>query len=58
MKPWYKSRTIWINLMGGLAMLFNGPLAHLMPMEYTAFGLAAVNVALRLITTQGVTLAP
>lgn len=56
MKPFYRSKTIWINALGALALLLHGPLGSAIPAEYVAVGLAVVNLALRIVTTQAVTL--
>lgn len=56
MKPFYHSKTIWINALGALALLLHGPLGSAIPAEYVAVGLAVVNLALRIVTTQAVTL--
>ncbi len=61
MKPWYKSRTLWFNVvMAGLAALEAG--AHLVqayvPGNVYGWGLLALavgNAGLRIITTQGLT---
>lgn len=58
-KPWWKSKTLWVNIVvGGLASLelSMGLLQPLLPEGWyvaVAVGLPIVNVALRLVTTQG-----
>jgi hypothetical protein len=61
-KPWWCSRTLWIN---GLTLALAAAEAHfgllqgLLPgtvYQWIAFALPVVNAALRFITTQGVKL--
>lgn len=62
MKPWYTSKTIWINvIVAVLATLetFTGLLKPYLPEHWyvaVAVGLPILNVALRVITTQGVSI--
>jgi uncharacterized membrane protein HdeD (DUF308 family) len=61
MKPWYKSKTIWFNLSAGVVGVVAASVQAFAPfMSATHLGLfslvvAAANVALRVITTEGVT---
>jgi|GEM_PF-2802928 len=50
MKPWYKSKTLWTNALGVAAMLLQSEVGYLLPLEYQAVGLAAVNMLLRTTT--------
>lgn len=51
MKPFWKSKTIWTNLlMGALA------LADVLPPEWAAVLTAVANLGLRFVTKEGVTL--
>ena len=58
-KPWYASKTIWANIVAfaaTLAVIFGVDLG-LTPetqAEIVAAVLAAVNIVLRLVTTQGI----
>ena len=62
MKPWYTSKTIWFNIIVAvLATLetFTGLLQPYMPAHWyvaVAVGLPIVNVILRVITTQAISL--
>ncbi len=59
MKPWYKSKTLWINIVVAvLASLeaTTGLLQPYLPQHWyvaVAVGLPVANVVLRIITTQG-----
>jgi hypothetical protein len=59
MKPWYKSKTLWVNiLVAVLATLeaSTGLLQPYLPDHWyvaVAVGLPIINVVLRIITTQG-----
>ena len=61
-KPWFTSRTIWVNLallVLATAELKIGLLQGLLPVNFyslLAFALPVINGALRLITTSAVTL--
>lgn len=55
MKPWWQSKTIWANVLGGALLLLNGPLGHVVPPQYLALVLAVINIGLRVVTTQAVT---
>jgi hypothetical protein len=56
MKPFYRSKTVWVNVIGAGAMLLHGPLGSVLPTEYAAVAIALLNLALRFTTTQAVTL--
>ncbi len=59
MKPWYKSKTLWVNIVVAvLASLeaTTGLLQPYLPQHWyvaVAVGLPVANVVLRIITTQG-----
>lgn len=61
MKPWWQSKTLWVNsVAAGLAALEagTGMLQPFMPANFyamVAVGLPVVNAVLRVITTQGLT---
>lgn len=61
MKPWYTSKTLWVNLIVGvLASLeaTTGLLRPYLPEHWyvaVAVGLPVINVMLRVVTTQGLT---
>jgi len=55
-KLWFTSKTLLFNLAAIAAMAVQvGLLGNVVPLEYQATALAVANVALRFITTQGVT---
>lgn len=61
-KPWWKSRTLWLNAAAGALVALEantGLLQPLLPVNlYTALavGLPVLNAALRILTSQGVSL--
>ena len=62
MKPWYTSKTLWVNV--GVVLLTAAEtqlrvIQPLLPVDFyamVAFGLPLLNAALRVITTQGLSL--
>lgn len=62
MKPWYTSKTLWVNaLVAALAALEagTGVLQPFLPANFyamVAVGLPVVNAVLRIVTTQGLAL--
>lgn len=61
MKPWYKSKTIWINVFVAVLAAFEAVTGLLQPIvsaniyAIIAVGLPIINAALRIITTQALT---
>jgi hypothetical protein len=61
MKPWYQSKTLWVNVVvAALAALEAGTglLQPYLPANFyvlVAVGLPVVNAVLRIVTTQGLT---
>jgi len=61
-KPWYKSKTIWLNVVGsavffteGLSTVLTGMGPLLGPaLPWVVFGLAILNLMLRTITDVGI----
>lgn len=56
-KPWYKSKTIWVNAAVGVAMAVDYMLpgiAPLLPPEVYSGILAGVNIILRVFTEKGI----
>lgn len=59
MKPWWKSKTLWVNIIVAvLASLeaTTGLLQPYLPQHWyvvVAVGLPVINVVLRIVTTQG-----
>lgn len=59
MKPWYQSRTIWVNVLSliiALAALFAGDTLGLPPdvVKYATIVLAVANVVLRTVTSEAI----
>lgn len=57
MKPWYESKTIWVNVLSVLVVLVTSIMAWPDMQQYGAqftTMLAVVNVILRLITSEGI----
>lgn len=56
MKPIWKSKTFWFNLLAAGAAIAQGqPLHEVVPPELLAAVVAGINIALRLITEEPVT---
>ena len=61
MKPWYQSKTIWINVFVAVLAAFEAVTGLLQPIVSANFyaviavGLPIINAALRIITTQALT---
>ena len=55
-KKFYESKTFWVNLIGGIAMILQGVTGHaVVSMETQASILAGINIVLRFITKGAVT---
>lgn len=60
MKPWYKSKTLWVNIIVAVLATLEastGLLQPYLPNHWyvaVAVGLPVINVVLRIITTQGI----
>jgi hypothetical protein len=57
MKRWYKSKTLWVNILTLVAMVLAtvGAWTEMQDMApQIAYALAIVNVLLRFVTTEGV----
>ena len=46
------SKTLWLNLLGSVALLLQGEVGYLLPPQYQAIGLLVANLGLRLITRE------
>lgn len=61
-KPWWQSKTLWVNALAGALVALEAGTGLLQPLfsaniyAVVAVGLPAINAALRVITKQGVTL--
>lgn len=57
-KKWYKSKTIWVNIIAGVLMAISNTLPafeHIFTPEVYTFVLAVINIGLRIVTTTGLT---
>jgi hypothetical protein len=63
-KPWYKSKTVWVNVATVVAAMLTGieqylsvlaPVIDPMVMPWLLVGVGVVNIVLRAITTEGIT---
>lgn len=52
-KPWWKSKTIWFNVLSAVVMLGGGQLGIHVPPAVAVPMVTIGNVALRAITNQG-----
>ena len=53
-KPWFKSKTMWVNLIAGVAMMVQASVGEdVFDVKAQAGILALVNGVLRLVTNQG-----
>lgn len=50
MKPFWRSRTLWLNVIGGAVLLAQGHFGQVFDPDVAACVLAAANVALRFVT--------
>ena len=53
-KGWWRSKTLWVNLVAGLALLAQSQMGFVIDGEVQAAILAFVNLLLRLITKEPV----
>jgi hypothetical protein len=54
-KKWYTSKTIWANVMAVIASAVVAKTGYVIPAEYQAMMLTAMNVFLRKITKSEIT---
>ena len=55
-KQWYKSKTLWGNLLMGLGSVFSGPMfGHVFAPEEVGAIMGIGNIVLRLTTDKGLT---
>lgn len=54
-KPWYASKTLWMNTLAVAAAAFDpaGILGHVLAPDEVATGLGIANILLRLVTNKG-----
>lgn len=50
-KKWYHSRQLWVNFIGAAAVFAQSQFGFVMPAEYQAYLLLAINAILRLDTS-------
>ena len=58
MKPWFYSKTIWVNLLALAATGLIGQSDVYVNPQIMVVGLALLNLGLRLLTTEAVALRP
>jgi len=51
-KKWYRSKTIWVNLIAIGAMVIQMQTGYILDPEYYPYVLAGINMILRVITKQ------
>lgn len=56
MKPFWKSRTFWLNALAGVGLLAQGQFGDVLDPETAALVLAGANLALRFLTREPVSL--
>jgi uncharacterized membrane protein len=57
MKPWYESKTVWVNVLSLIVLIIMQVMQWPEAADYTrqlAMALSIVNVLLRFITTDGI----
>lgn len=52
MKPFWKSKTLWVNVIATIALGYQTATGFVIAPEYQAYALAVVNFLLRVITKQ------
>lgn len=52
-KPWWKSKTVWFNVLSAVVLLGGGQLGIHIPPNVAVPMVTAGNVGLRLLTNQG-----
>lgn len=52
MKPFWQSKTLWLNVIGGAVLLAQGQFGQVLDPDVAALVLAAANVALRFVTRE------
>ena len=52
-KRWYTSKTLWLNLLAIVALVAQTEFGYVLDVEAQAVILAVINLALRIITKQG-----
>ena len=52
-KPWYYSKTLWVNLIAMIALLIQAVIGFTISPEEQAAFIVIINLILRAVTTQG-----
>ncbi len=55
-KPWYASKTMWVNILAGLAMVVQSSTGFIVNPEAQAAVIVIANLILRAVTKGAVTL--
>lgn len=48
----FKSKTVWVNLLGGAAQIVNATQGEIIPVEYAVLIQTIINIAVRAITSK------
>jgi hypothetical protein len=51
-KKWYISKTIWVNAVGLGVLVYQAATGFVVPAEYQAMALTAINAFLRVVTKE------
>lgn len=51
-KKWYVSRTLWVNVLAAVALFIQNQYGWILPPETQAYALMVINMVLRVITKQ------
>jgi hypothetical protein len=54
-KPWYHSKTVWVNLVAGAALIVQAQYGFLATPELQALALTGINLLLRAVTKEEIT---
>jgi hypothetical protein len=54
MKPFWKSKTVFVNVVGAVVLFFLGHEAVAANGDIVAIVAAVINIALRVVTTEGI----
>ena len=55
-KKWLKSKTLWVNAIAAVAFFVQAQFGYVVPMEVQGIALTAINLILRAVTKEGLTL--
>lgn len=50
MKPWYLSKTLWVNALAAVAMFAQNQFGYILSPEVQAYVLVVANILLRTVT--------